>query len=178
MKVFALLAIACLTLAGPSTAQVMTPIIPPSQPPYNQLVTFLNLTSAQLQSLEQIQQQKNQAVQSIYQQVSQKQTQLNTLLNSGTADPLQVGQLMIDIRTLQQQAQQASKPYRQPALAVLTPDQTNKLAALVQALQLQPAASQAISLNLIDSQNTPILYPGYPGVGVVSPLAPTSQGQK
>jgi hypothetical protein len=85
---------------------------------------------------------------------------------------------MIDIRTLQQQAQQASKPYRQPALAVLTPDQTNKLAALVQALQLQPAASQAISLNLIDPQNTPILYPGYPGVGVVSPLAPTSQGQK
>jgi hypothetical protein len=168
MKIFALLAIAVFTVAEPSAAQVMTPIMPPpTQPPYNQLVTFLNLTSAQLQSLEQIQQQKNQAVQGIYQQVSQKQALLNTQLASGSPDPLQVGQLTIDIRTLQQQAQQASKPFRQPALAVLTQDQTNKLAALVQALQMQPAASQAISLNLIDPQNTPILFPG---VGVVNPL--------
>jgi Spy/CpxP family protein refolding chaperone len=175
MKLFALLALTVFSSARPSAAQVVTPIMATAQISYNQIITFLNLTSAQVQSLEQIQQQRNQAVQSIYQQVNEKQTELNTQLNSSSPNPVQVGQLMIDIRALQQQAQQASKPFRQPALAVLTPDQTNKLAALVQAQQLQPAASQAVSLNLIDSQFT--------GGGVVTPLgapqpAPTSQGQK
>jgi Spy/CpxP family protein refolding chaperone len=158
MKMFSVTTCLLLGLAG-LAAQVMTPIMPPPQPPYTQLTTFLNLTTGQLQSLEQVQQQKNQAVQSIYQQINQKQTQLNAQLTSNSPDPTQIGQLTIDIRALQQQVQQAGKPFRQPALAVLTQDQANKLAMLEQALLLQSTASQAVSLNLIDPQTGPVVFP-------------------
>ena len=42
---------------------------------------------------------------------------------------------------------------------MLTPDQKNKLTGLTNALQLQPAAYQAINLNLIDQLNPPRVLP-------------------
>ena len=129
-----------------------TPVMPPvPTPAYSQLKAYLNLSDAQLQSLEDIYKSRLTAQQAIYQQISAKQTQLNQLLAGGTTDAATVGQLMIDIHNLQQQAATPSSTYRDQALKVLSPDQVAKLTALVTALQLQQAAYQAVTLDLIDS---------------------------
>jgi Spy/CpxP family protein refolding chaperone len=129
-----------------------TPVMPPfPTPAYSQLKAYLNLSDTQLQSLEDIYKSRLTAQQAIYQQISAKQKQLNQLLAEGTTDAAAVGQLMIDIHNLQQQAATPSSTYRDQALKVLSADQAAKLTALVTALQLQQAAYQAVTLNLIDS---------------------------
>ena len=133
----------------PAQGGVITPA-PLAQPVYTQLKAFLNLTDAQVQSLVQIQSNRTVAQQAIYKQINDKQTQLNLLLNQSTSDALTVGQLEIDINNLRKQLQLPNSSYRASALAVLTPDQTAKLADLVRALQLQQPAWQAITLDLID----------------------------
>ena len=129
-------------------APVMAPVLTPA---YSQLKAYLNLSDTQLQSLEDIYKSRLTAQQAIYQQISAKQTQLNQLLAGGTTDAATVGQLIIDIHNLQLQAATPSSMYRDQALKVLSADQAAKLTALVTALQLQQAAYQAITLNLIDS---------------------------
>ena len=132
-------------------AQVASVLPPVPTPAYSQLNAYLNLSDTQLQSLEDIYKSRLTAQQAIYQQISAKQKQLNQLLAGGTTDAATVGQLMIDIHNLQQQAATPSSTYRDQALKVLSVDQAAKLTALVTALQLQQAAYQAITLNLIDS---------------------------
>jgi len=148
---FLAIAIGCL-LVSLLLAQIgtITPT-PITQPVYTQLKAFLNLTDAQVQSLIQIQANRTAAQQAIYKQINDKQAQLNLLLNQGTSDALTVGQLEIDINNLRKQLQIPNTSYRTSALAVLSPDQTAKLADLVRALQLQQPAWQAITLNLIDA---------------------------
>jgi hypothetical protein len=63
-----------------------------------------------------------------------------SLLRQGTSDALTVGQLEIDINNLRKQLQLPNSSYHASALAILTPDQTAKLADLVRALQLQQPA--------------------------------------
>jgi Spy/CpxP family protein refolding chaperone len=129
-----------------------TPVMPPvPTPAYSQLKAYLNLSDTQLQSLEDIYKSRLTVQQAIYQQISAKQKQLNQLLAGGTTDAATVGQLMIDIHNLQQQAATPSSTYRDQELKVLSADQAAKLTALVTALQLQQAAYQAVTLNLIDS---------------------------
>ena len=135
--------------AGVVEAQTAMPPVP--TPAYGQLKAYLNLSDAQLQSLEDIYKSRNTSRQAIYQQISAKQTQLNQQLAVGAPDALTVGQLLIDIHNLQKQAATPSPAYRDQALKVLTPDQTAKLTALVTALHLQQAAYQAITLDLIDT---------------------------
>jgi Spy/CpxP family protein refolding chaperone len=136
------------TVVEAQGAQVMPPV---PMPAYSQLKAYLNLSDTQLQSLGDIYKSRLTAQQVIYQQISAKQTQLNQLLAGGTTDAATVGQLMIDIHNLQQQAATPSSTYRDQALKVLSADQAAKLTALVTALQLQQAAYQAVTLNLIDS---------------------------
>ena len=160
---FLAIAVGCLTVSLlPAQIGVITPT-PIAQPVYTQLKAFLNLTDAQVQSLVQIQSNRTAAQQAIYKQINDKQTQLNLLLNQGTSDALTVGQLEIDINNLRKQLQLPNSSYRASALAVLTPDQTAKLADLVRALQLQQPAWQAITLDLIDppasSAPSPVLLP-------------------
>jgi hypothetical protein len=88
-----------------------------------------------------------------------KQTAINNLIASGSNDALQVGQLTLDINNLRKQLLTSGAPFRDQALAVLTPDQKNKLTGLTNALQLQPAAYQAINLNLIDQLSPPRVLP-------------------
>ncbi len=160
MKLFQSIAVMALATCSFAWAQIGTPIIIPNpQPPYSQLVSYLSLTGDQLQSLEQIQQQRIHAQQDIYKQIGDAQNQLNTVMKSASPDPLQVGQLTLQIRSLQQQVQQAGKPFRQPALAVLTAPQQAKLQNLIAALQLQTAANQAIGLNLMDPVNLMQIMP-------------------
>lgn len=118
---------------------------------FAEVKAYLNLTDAQLQGLEDIQKARMQAQQAIYQQINQKQQELNSLLQSGSTDALRIGQLTIDINALRKQTPVPGDSYRNQALAVLAQDQKNKLNSLSAALQLQQTAWQAINLNLIDA---------------------------
>lgn len=139
-------------------AQVVTPM-PPIPAPNTALTQYLGLSDTQVQALQGVQSNRNAANQAIYKQISDKQTAINNLIAAGSNDALQIGQLTLDINNLRKQLQTSGAPFRDAALAVLTQDQKNKLAGLTNALQLQPAAYQAINLNLIDPVNPPRILP-------------------
>ena len=170
-RLFLAIAIGCLAvslLPAQNGSPTPTPI---AQPVYTQLKAFLNLTDVQVQSLIQIQTNRTAAQQAIYKQINDKQTQLNQLLSQGTSDALTVGQLELDINNLRKQLPLPNSTFRASALAVLTPDQTAKLADLVRALQLQQPAWQATTLDLIDSPapSTPVPLPMPPKAMSVEP---------
>ncbi len=119
-------------------------------PYYNDVKQYLGLTDAQTQSLETILRNRNQAQQAIWSQTAEKNRQLYQLLESGTGSAAQIGQLMLDIRNLEKQIPALDAPYRTQALNVLTADQKTKLVKLDEALKLQPTASQAAMLLLLE----------------------------
>ncbi len=143
------------------TIIVSPPVFPP--PSYPELKQYLNLTDAQVASLLNILQQKAQAQQQINDQLSQKYQTLQTLLQSVNPNPTTVGQTMIDIQNLQKQTTPSTEPYHTQALAVLTQSQTALLANLNTALQLQTAAYEAVSVNLL-------VQPGSEVIGVKTPI--------
>lgn len=117
---------------------------------FGEIKQFLNLSDAQLEQLRTILADKVKARQEDFAQIQQKQTELQNLLASGSKDSLRIGQLTIEIYTLQHEPPPATDQYRQRALAVLTPEQRVKLGQLDQALKLQAPASQAVTLDLLD----------------------------
>ena len=141
--------------------QVVTPL-PPIPAPSTALMQYLGLSPTQLQALQDVQKSRTAADQATYKQINDKQMAINNLIAAGSNDALMIGQLTIDINTLRKQLLTSGAPFRDQALAVLTPDQKNKLAGLTAALQLQPAAYQAIGLNLIDQIHPPQILPLIP----------------
>jgi methyl-accepting chemotaxis protein len=119
------------------------------QPP--DLKAFLNLSASQIQGLIQLQQQKGQALQPVVQQAAQTQQKLQQILASPNPDPATVGQLVIAITVLGQQVQQIAGSFQQQASNLLQSDQKTKLPPLQLALELQPAALQAVSLGLLNA---------------------------
>lgn len=162
-------AITLILIGSAGLSAQSTTIYPPIQINYQDLKTYLNLSDTQLQSLETIQTNKNQAQQAIFQQINTKQQQLNALLNANSSDATQIGQLTIDINNLRKQLPLPLEPYHSQAVAVLTPDQQSKLAALTTALQLGSAASQAVILSLI-APLPPRPNTAVPLMGVLSPV--------
>ncbi|MBI4907944.1 MAG: hypothetical protein HY820_30240 [Acidobacteria bacterium] len=135
---------------------------------YQALKQHLSLTDPQITALTAVSKARSEAQSALYRQINEKNTALNTLLNSGSTDAARIGQLMIEIASLRKQTV-PSEPYRSQALGILSPDQKTKLPVLVQALQLQTAAYQATSLNLIDSPApTPRVLPVDFGHGIGS----------
>jgi methyl-accepting chemotaxis protein len=119
------------------------------QPP--DLKVFLNLSDSQIQGVVQVQQQKGQALQPVVQQSAQTQQKLQQILAAPNPDPATVGQLVIAIATLGQQVQQIAGSFQQQASNLLQSDQKTKLPPLQLALELQPAARQAVSLGLLNA---------------------------
>jgi Spy/CpxP family protein refolding chaperone len=113
------------------------------------LKAVLELSDAQIQSLGQIEQQKDQAVQPIAQRMQQSQQQLEKLLQGVSPDPAAAGRLIIEISTLGRQVQQIVTGFQQQATNLLQPAQKSKLQTLSQVLVLQLAAQQAASLGLL-----------------------------
>ena len=142
-------------------AQVVTPL-PPIPAPSTALMQYLGLSPTQLQALQDVQRSRTAADQATYKQINDKQMAINNLIASGSSDALMIGQLTLDISNLRKQLLTSGAPFRDQALAVLTPDQKNKLSGLTSALQLQPAAYQAITMNLIDQLHPPQVLPLIP----------------
>lgn len=140
------------------SAQIVSPL-PPIPASSAALKQYLGLSDTQMQALLDLQKSRAAADQAIYKQINDKQMAINSLLAAGSNDTLQIGQLTLDIFNLRKGLPTSGTQFRDPALAILTPDQKNKLPALTAALQLQQAAYQAIGLNLIDPVNPPRLLP-------------------
>jgi Spy/CpxP family protein refolding chaperone len=119
------------------------------QPKIDQAQSYLNLTDAQIQSLQQLRQSEKTALAPIMQQIAPLRQSLNTQLNSGSADAATVGKLMLSIQSLEQQMTTSRNSLRDQAQAVLTADQKTRLAALQSAADLMPAIHQAMALNLL-----------------------------
>lgn len=109
----------------------------------------LNLTDEQAGQLRELQQERMQTSRQNWDQIAQKQRELNDLLNAGNPDASAIGAMMIQIRSFQKQAPPDEQIYRDKALAVLNPAQKMKLQILEQALQLRPAVDEALSVNLL-----------------------------
>lgn len=136
----------CLTLMIGAAGLVATLS---AQPSTSDVQTYLSLTDAQVQSLQQLRTQQRQALQSTFQQIRQKQQDLQNQLSSGSTDAAALGQLLVDIQTLKKSISTAQSSYNTQALAVLTADQKTKLQTLQSAAALRPQISEATALGLL-----------------------------
>jgi hypothetical protein len=74
--------------------------LPRPQEQYDAVRQFLVLTPAQLSALTELQTSKRNAEAAIYEQMHQKQMELDALLRSGSNDAVSIGRLMVDINNL------------------------------------------------------------------------------
>src|SRR5262245_13451961 len=102
---------------------------------FEELRQNLGFTAFQLEQLIAILREKNEALLEKYKQISQKESELYSLLNSGSQDVNRIGKLTLDIHTLRTQPPPSDDQYRQRALAVLAADQKAKLGLLELALR-------------------------------------------
>jgi Spy/CpxP family protein refolding chaperone len=121
--------------------------------------SYLNLTDAQISSLQQLRQTEMAALKPIFQQIGPLHESLRAQSQSSGADATAVGKLVLSIQSLEQQAAPIRSSFQQQALAVLTADQKTKLAALESAAALMPTIHEAAALNLL----TPPKGSGGPG---------------
>jgi len=116
------------------------------------LKAVLGLSDSQAQSLVQLQQQKQQALEPLVQQIQHDQQKLQQLLGADP-DPAAAGRLVIEISAIGRQAQQVTSNFQQQALNILRPEQKNHVQSLGEALRLQAAARQAVALGLLSPPN-------------------------
>ena len=121
----------------------------PAQPPITELQNYLSLTDSQVQALQTIQTQLRTSTASLRQQIAQKEQTLRTDLSAGNSSAVTLGQLLLDIQTLQKQITQAQTASQTQAAAVLNAAQKTKLQTVVDASKLQPQIRQAEMLDLI-----------------------------
>ncbi len=118
--------------------------------PVNALQEHLSLTEDQVARLHQVQRDRLQQMRPAVRQIAEQQHALDQELQSATPDPATVGRLTLEIRELRQRTPMSRDVLRQQALSILTPDQQARLDTLNEAMKLQPAAAQAMALNLIE----------------------------
>lgn len=111
--------------------------------------SYLNLTAAQVSSLQQLRQSEMAALKPIFQQIGPLRQSLRTEEQSSSADAAAIGKLVLSIQSLEQQAAPIHSSYQQQALAVLSAAQKTQLAALQSAAELMPAIHEAMGLNLL-----------------------------
>ena len=119
--------------------QVQTKVQPSEQEtsPLQAVAEFLQLRPGQVSELEQLLQARQAALVPLFQTAQALIQQLGILLNTG-GNPAQVGVLVIQIHTLQQQMGQAQQSFFSHFVAILDGEQLQKLQAVQIAAQLQP----------------------------------------
>jgi hypothetical protein len=120
--------------------QLQTTTIQPSSEessPLQVVAQFLQLTPGQVTELGQLLQVRQAKLVPLFQTAQALMQQLGNLLNSG-GNPAQVGAVVIQIHTLQQQMAQAQQAFLTQFIAILSAEQLQKLQAVQVAAQLQP----------------------------------------
>lgn len=109
----------------------------------------LGLTDQQMQQLLDLRKQAADDNRSVAEQIRARRQELASLMQSANPDPARAGQLLIEIKKLEEQRRARLEEFRTKALAVLNAEQKQKLTELEKALSLGPAARQAVRLGLI-----------------------------
>lgn len=133
----------------------------PRTPDVSSLKTYLSLTDAQVNTLQQARQSEMTALRSVFEEIQTKETALRNLLNTNTTDAAAVGRLVLDIQTARKKVESTQATYRTQAVNTLTADQKTKLTALDTAMKLRDEIQQAVMLNLLQPEEGP----GGPGFG-------------
>lgn len=111
--------------------------------------SYLNLTDAQISTLQQLRQSEMAALKPVFQQIAPLRDSLRTQEQNGNPDAAAVGKLVLSIQSLEQQAAPIRSSFQQQALAVLTSAQKTKLASLESAAAMMPTIHEATALNLL-----------------------------
>ncbi len=118
-------------------------------PALDDIKTYLSLTDAQIQSMQQVRQRAYENLRTTFDQMRAKHTALRDMLDKGATDAAAVGKLVLDMDALRKQVQQAQASVRTQVMAQLTPAQVTRLKALEDAAKLQPEIRGAQALGLI-----------------------------
>jgi Spy/CpxP family protein refolding chaperone len=131
------------------------------------LKTALSLTDAQVTSLTTLQQQKHSQLQTIRQQIAEKQQAIHTALQNDNPDANAIAALLVQSAALQKQAKSIGSGYQSQALAILTDAQKTKLKDLENAQSLQRAVREAEGMDLLTRPEGegPGFGPGPGGMG-------------
>jgi len=121
--------VAAKATTGETNSQDVTPL--------QVIAAFLQLNSGQVNQLEQLLQARREALAPRIQQVQTLGQQLDALLTSG-GNPAQIGLTVIQIHELQQQIAQIQQAFLTQLIAMLDPDQLQRLHAIQIAAELQP----------------------------------------
>lgn len=130
----------------------------PSPPPFDQLKDVLQLSDQQVRELARLRRERIEDLRQLrdVQGTQEKRRLLRQLLQQ---EPLPeasvVGELVLAIEIDEQRIRQRDARYANALRNVLTDEQKTMLRRLRQALQLQPAARQAVAWGLLDAPSTP-----------------------
>ena len=157
---------ACVLLLGTSLgAQTPPPGGPPAPGnPAQAAQKILNLTDAQVQQLKDLRTSLMTSMQTLRANLQTVQQQISDLLKTSTPDPAQLGKLVLQRQTLQQELATAATTYHNNALAVLTQAQKDQVAQIEAALKLAPQAGPLDALGLLQGPG-PGAGPGGVGPG-------------
>jgi tRNA G10 N-methylase Trm11 len=120
-----------------------------AQPPVNELKTFLNLTDAQVSSIQESNRSALQANRDLAEKMRTNRQNLRTLSTQTNPDAAAVGRLVLDGQSYAKQIADSRAKARETALTFLSVEQRTKLKTLEEAMQLREEIGAAQRLNLL-----------------------------
>ena len=121
---------------------------PPPDPP-TLVAMFLGFSSDQATQFQQLLLSLQATEQGLQQQVRMRQQRLEEMAGAAAPDTPAVGRLVLEIRALNRQMGQALQSFHDGFVALLEPEQRQKLQAVEQAAQLLPAVAAFAGLHLV-----------------------------
>ena len=115
------------------------------------LIAYLNLSETQVAALQENNKAMREAMRAVMESARDGRGDVREELQQDNPNPTIVGQALVDAKETREAIRAKKAEFRANALAILTADQQASLAALQQALELAPAARQAIGANLLES---------------------------
>lgn len=125
---------------GPLLAQG----VPADAPPVAILKSILNLTEDQIAEIGGLIETRAEVVGPITEQIHQLQRQLEEEVNSDAPDPLEVGDLVLEVRMLRHEISQHQENFRMAFELLLTPSQREQIAH-IHRIALATRAAQALA---------------------------------
>ncbi|MDA0205472.1 MAG: hypothetical protein O2795_09020 [Acidobacteria bacterium] len=116
---------------------------------FGALAQYLNLSAEQTEELQTLQNRFVEEIKAIQEEIREKKARIKAELKSEFPDANLIGQLMIEIKALNEKKKAVKAEFNEPALAILEPEQVRLLGPLKVALRLIRVARQAVHFNLI-----------------------------
>jgi Spy/CpxP family protein refolding chaperone len=146
---------------------------------FDDIKAVLGLTDDQIAQLKKIQQDKVTATQAFYSKMSDKQKELSQLLETNSTDATKIGQLMLELQQLRKQPPPGGTDVHDKAVAVLTPEQREKLGKIEEAQKLRSTVDQGLQLGLLNPPITPAMAGKTgPAPGNMHPMTPSKPPAK